>query len=90
MKDDDAPKPNQNSGLSRRDFIKISSVGAALPLALGPTVQVIAETGQPQRQAMDEEEQRTYRTLLAQSDDSPETTLASEGNPQRLLSYRAP
>lgn len=38
MKDDDAPKPNQNSGLTRRDFIKISGVGAALPLALGPTV----------------------------------------------------
>lgn len=38
MKDDGAPKPNQNSGLTRRDFIKISGVGAALPLALGPTV----------------------------------------------------
>ena len=38
MKDDDAPTPNQSSGLTRRDFIKISGVGAALPLALGPTV----------------------------------------------------
>ncbi|HKD83692.1 MAG TPA: (2Fe-2S)-binding protein [Terriglobales bacterium] len=38
MKDDDAPNPDQHSGLTRRDFIKISGVGAALPLALGPTV----------------------------------------------------
>jgi len=38
MKDDDAPKPDLGSGLTRRDFIKISGVGAALPLALGPTV----------------------------------------------------
>jgi xanthine dehydrogenase YagT iron-sulfur-binding subunit len=38
MKDDDAPKPGQNSGLTRRDFIKISGVGVAVPLALGPTV----------------------------------------------------
>ena len=36
MKDDDAPKPDPGSGLTRRDFIKISGVGAALPLALGP------------------------------------------------------
>ena len=38
MKDDDAPKLSQSSALTRRDFIKISGVGAALPLALGPTV----------------------------------------------------
>src|SRR5579862_4735836 len=35
---DDAPKPDQTSGLTRRDFMKISGIGAALPLALGPTV----------------------------------------------------
>ncbi len=38
MKDENAPKPHQNSGLTRRDFIKISGVGVAVPLALGPTV----------------------------------------------------
>jgi 7,8-dihydropterin-6-yl-methyl-4-(beta-D-ribofuranosyl)aminobenzene 5'-phosphate synthase len=64
--------------------------GLGTALALGPTVQVIAETGQPQRQAMDEEDLRTYRTLLAQNDDRPETMLASKPNPQWLLSSQAP
>ena len=64
--------------------------GLGTALALGPTVQVIAETGQPQRQAMDEEDLRNYRTLLAQSDDRPEILRASADNPQWLLSYQAP
>jgi 7,8-dihydropterin-6-yl-methyl-4-(beta-D-ribofuranosyl)aminobenzene 5'-phosphate synthase len=64
--------------------------GLGTALALGPTVQVIAETRQPQRQAMDEEDLRTYRTLLAQNDDRPETMLASKPNPQWLLSSQAP
>jgi len=38
MKDEEAPQPNQSSGLTRRDFIKISGVGVAVPLAFGPTV----------------------------------------------------
>ncbi len=38
MKDEDAPKPDRDSGLTRRDFIKISGVGVAVPLAFGPTV----------------------------------------------------
>jgi xanthine dehydrogenase YagT iron-sulfur-binding subunit len=38
MKDEDAPKPDRNSGLTRRDFIKISGVGVAVPLAFGPTL----------------------------------------------------
>ena|SRR5579863_4200848 len=38
MKDDEAPKPDRNPGLTRRDFIKISGVGAAIPLVVGPTV----------------------------------------------------
>ena len=38
MKDDQSPKADQNLGLTRRDFIKISGVGVAVPLALGPTV----------------------------------------------------
>ena len=58
--------------------------GLGTALALGPTVQVMAEGGHPQRQAMDEEDLATYRRLLAQNDDSPTTMLASE---QRLLSH---
>jgi xanthine dehydrogenase YagT iron-sulfur-binding subunit len=38
MKDDDARKPETNSGVSRRDFMKISAVTAAVPLVLGPKV----------------------------------------------------
>ena len=38
MKDNDAPNPDPNSGLTRRDFMKISGVGVAVPLVLGPTV----------------------------------------------------
>jgi len=38
MKDDDARKPEPNSGVSRRDFMKITAVTAAVPLVLGPKV----------------------------------------------------
>ena len=38
MKDDDARKPEATSGVSRRDFMKISAVTAALPAVLGPKV----------------------------------------------------
>ena len=38
MKDDDARKPETTSGVSRRDFMKISAVTAAVPLVLGPKV----------------------------------------------------
>ncbi len=38
MKDDDARKPETPSGVSRRDFMKISAVTAALPVVLGPKV----------------------------------------------------
>jgi xanthine dehydrogenase YagT iron-sulfur-binding subunit len=38
MKNDDAPKPETASGVSRRDFMKISAVTASLPLVLGPKV----------------------------------------------------
>lgn len=38
MKDDDARKPESSSGVSRRDFMKISAVTAAVPLVLGPKV----------------------------------------------------
>jgi len=38
MKDDDARKSEATSGVSRRDFMKISAVTAAVPLVLGPNV----------------------------------------------------
>jgi len=38
MKDDDAPQSAPTSGLTRRDFIKISGVGVAVPLVVGPAV----------------------------------------------------
>ena len=38
MKDDGARKPDSPSGVSRRDFMKISAVTTALPLVLGPKV----------------------------------------------------
>ena len=38
MKDDDARKRETASGVSRRDFMKISAVTAAVPLVLGPKV----------------------------------------------------
>jgi xanthine dehydrogenase YagT iron-sulfur-binding subunit len=38
MKDHDPSKPEHPSGLTRRDFIKISGVGVAVPLVVGPTV----------------------------------------------------
>jgi len=37
-KDDDARKPEQTSGVTRRDFMKISGIGAAVPLLVGPKV----------------------------------------------------
>ncbi len=37
MKDDDARKPEQTSGVTRRDFMKISGIGVAVPLLVGPT-----------------------------------------------------
>jgi xanthine dehydrogenase YagT iron-sulfur-binding subunit len=36
MKDDSMDKPETTSAVSRRDFMKISGVGVALPLVLGP------------------------------------------------------
>ena len=36
MKEHEKPKPDPSSGLSRRDFMKISGIGAAVPLVLDP------------------------------------------------------
>ncbi len=38
MKDDDARQPDTTSGVSRRDFMKISAVTAAVPLVMGTNV----------------------------------------------------
>ncbi|HUI83309.1 MAG TPA: (2Fe-2S)-binding protein [Candidatus Binatia bacterium] len=38
MKDEDPSKSDQGSGLSRRDFMKLSGLGIGMPLVLGPTV----------------------------------------------------
>ena len=45
--------------------------GLGTTLVLGPTVKTVAESGQPQMHAMDEQDLRGYRELLAQSDDNP-------------------
>jgi xanthine dehydrogenase YagT iron-sulfur-binding subunit len=42
MKDDDARKPEPASGVTRRDFMKISGIGVAVPLLVSPTVVVAA------------------------------------------------
>jgi xanthine dehydrogenase YagT iron-sulfur-binding subunit len=36
MKDDDTRKRDPSSGVTRRDFMKISGIGVAVPLVLGP------------------------------------------------------
>jgi xanthine dehydrogenase YagT iron-sulfur-binding subunit len=38
MPEDRPPKPEQDSGVSRRDFMKLSALGVAVPAVLGPTV----------------------------------------------------
>src|SRR5580704_16441177 len=39
MKDDDAARePERSSGVTRRDFMKISGIGVAVPLVLCPTI----------------------------------------------------
>jgi xanthine dehydrogenase YagT iron-sulfur-binding subunit len=44
MLDDDPKKVDERSGVSRRDFLKISSVATALPIVAGP--QVVMAAGQ--------------------------------------------
>jgi len=43
MKDDDASKREQSSRVTRRDFMKISGIGVAVPLLVGPTVVKAAD-----------------------------------------------
>jgi 7,8-dihydropterin-6-yl-methyl-4-(beta-D-ribofuranosyl)aminobenzene 5'-phosphate synthase len=64
--------------------------GLGTTIVLGPTVKTLAEAGQPPMQALDDEDLRSYRTLLAQSDDSQEQTLAqNDPRPHGLLTERA-
>ena len=50
--------------------------GLGSTLVLGPTVKTVAEAGQPQMQAMDEQDLHGYRELLAQGHDNPDRLLA--------------
>ncbi len=38
MQDDDSRNPEPSSGVTRRDFMKISGIGITVPLLVGPTV----------------------------------------------------
>lgn len=42
MRDDHSKKPDEQSGVSRREFLKISGIGVAVPLVAGPTVVMAA------------------------------------------------
>lgn len=43
MSDDERRKPEPESGVTRRDFMKISAVGVAVPVVLGSAVDAAAE-----------------------------------------------
>jgi len=51
--------------------------GLGSTLVLGSSIKTVAEAGQPQIKAMDEQELQHYRKLLAQGHDSPGSVLAS-------------
>ncbi len=64
--------------------------GLGTTIVLGPTVRTIAEFGQPRMHAMDDEDLRSYRTLLAKSDDDQEQTQAqNDSESHGLLTDRA-
>lgn len=42
MREDDPVNPDQQSGVSRREFLKISGIGVAVPLVAGPKVVMAA------------------------------------------------
>ena len=42
MQDDDPKKTSEESGVSRRDFLKISSIAISVPMVVGPTVINVA------------------------------------------------
>ena len=59
--------------------------GLGTTLTLGPRIAVVAESGQPQVDAMDEEDLRNYRTLLAESDDYADYLLAQREDGRRPI-----
>ena len=64
--------------------------GLGTVLNFGQTVRSAAEARQTQSRAIDEDELRSYRMLLAQSDDNPEKVLAhGEQDLGRRLARRA-
>jgi 7,8-dihydropterin-6-yl-methyl-4-(beta-D-ribofuranosyl)aminobenzene 5'-phosphate synthase len=54
--------------------------GLGTTLTLGPTVKSMAEAGQPQTQALDEQDLQHYRELLARGHDNPNRLLAHSGH----------
>ena len=63
--------------------------GLGTTLVLGPTVKTLAEADQPRMQAMDDDDLRSYRTLLAQSEDDQEQKSAqSDAKPHGLIADR--
>lgn len=60
--------------------------GLGTALALGATVKVVADAGQPPTTAMDERDLSVYRTLQPENYGGPASMLASEHQPRRLLS----
>lgn len=63
--------------------------GLGTTLTLGPTVKTVAEAGQPQMQALDEQDLHHYRRLLAQGHDSPDRLLAHSGHDSHRLTAQA-
>ena len=59
--------------------------GLGTTVVLGRTVRTLAEAGQPRMQAMDDEDLRGYRTLLSQSGDDQEQTLAQNDSRPHAL-----
>jgi xanthine dehydrogenase YagT iron-sulfur-binding subunit len=47
MADDPSPKPDQESGVSRRDFMKLGALGVAVPVVLGPKLAEAAAEDVP-------------------------------------------
>lgn len=64
--------------------------GLGTTLVLGPKVMALAEDGQPQVQAMDDEDLRTFNRLMAHSDDHPAPLFAGYREILHRLLARAP
>lgn len=43
MADDERRRPEQDSGVTRREFMKLSAIGVAVPAVLGPVAEAAAE-----------------------------------------------